>query len=217
MLTPHDINQAYSKFFLDWAAEHLTETRQALLITTTFDHESQMRRRRETVGLDQGSYEKTAFQHLYNVTARQLVGSNYNRPSKRSQLPNVATFLDAEATKFWRTVGDFRNVHLHSIWIVETDKIEMLKRTLDLKGRNGGYLQALGFDAIDIRAIGTSDTDLNRVVTYASKLLGFNSESLNLGMDFEIYPLGARQPDGDPALVNSVSSTEVDTAISNSL
>lgn len=192
MLTPHDLNRAYSMFFLEWALVHLTKARQALFITVTFEHESKLRRRSETVGLDQGAYEKRAFQHLYNATARQLVGSNYNRRSKRSHLPDVAAFLDSEGTKFWSRVGDFRNIHLHSIWIVETGNIEKIRETLDLKGPNSGYLRGLGFDAIDIRSIGAANTDLTRVVSYASKLLGFNSENLRLGMDFEIYPLGSR-------------------------
>lgn len=192
MNNPHKINEAYSQFFIEWACKNLTASRVALLVTTTFEHEASGRRRRETEGLPIGAYERTAFKHLYNLACRSVVGSNYNRPSKRDQLPRVAAFLDSEGTKFWRRAGEFEGIHIHSVWIIEANEVEAIKTAIDLAGQNSDFFRALGFDAIDIKAIEPTDDDLARVVRYASKMLGFNSRDLKMGMDFEVYPLGVR-------------------------
>jgi len=151
-----------------------------------------MRRRRETAGLSIGTYEMNAFHHLYNKTARRVVGPNYNRPSKRELLPKVACFLDSEGTKFWRCAGEAKNVHQHSIWIINKGDIAALKDALDMMGRDGYHFRDSGFDAIDVREVGDGDDDLSRVVKYAAKLIGFDTRELQLGVGFEIYPLGVQ-------------------------
>jgi len=190
MDNPHKLNQVFAAFFTEWALSNLTSSKSALFVTTTFEHESEMRCRRETAGLSLGSYEMRAFQHLYNRIARALVGSNYNRPSKRDRLPRVACFLDSEGSKFWRSAGDTKNIHQHSIWVVEKEEIDILKDGLDLMGRDGDFFRNLGFDEIDVREIGDGYDDLSRVVTYASKHVGFDTRDLKLGTGFEFYPLG---------------------------
>ena len=81
---------------------------------------------------------------------------------------------------------------MHSIWILDADECDAAQDAIHLAGPNAEIIGALGFDAIDVRAVQPTGDDLTRVVSYASKLIGFNSLDLQVGMDFEVYPLGSR-------------------------
>ena len=190
MNNPHRINDAYADFLTDWLFERLSPTKKTYFVTLTFEHEAQRRQRRQAEGLSAGAYEMKAFDHLYNLISRKLVGRNYHRRSHEHRLPHVATFLDAEGSRHWRSSGELTNLHFHSIWIVEGSDATVFEDVMTLNGSLADARPSLSFDAIDVRQFDlNNEGECKRVMAYASKLTGFNNQNLSLGRDFEIYPI----------------------------
>lgn len=189
MNNPHRLNEAYAAHFKNWFTNNHTISKQAYFVTITFEHEARRRQRRQAEGLSQGSFEWDAFNHLYNLTCRNLIGRNYHRSCNRSLLPHVAAFLDAEGTRHWRSAGDLTNLHFHSIWLIDESNVSQFEEAMNVNGSMGDGWRSLSFDEIDVKPIDTStDDDVERAISYASKLMGFNNEHLSVGIDFEVYP-----------------------------
>ena len=132
-----------------------------------------------------------AFDQLYNLTSRKLVGRNYHRSCNQHRLPHVLTCLDAEGSKFWRFAGQFENLHFHSIWLIDKSDASQFENVMSMSGSMGDVWRSLSFDEIEASAVNTSeDGQIERAVSYASKLVGFNNLHLTVGQDFEIYPRG---------------------------
>jgi hypothetical protein len=199
MNTPWKINQAYSAWFNQLISDRLSETGpdgrcpdplNGYFVTITFDQYGNDRRRRVAAGHPLGTYEMDAFDVLYNMVCRKLIGRNYNRECNASRLPFALSFLDAEGSKFWCSTGDMTNLHIHSVWLVPSNKSDDFKALLGAPTGHGTMKTLLlGIDAIDVRLVGLDTPKaVERVTSYASKLIGFEHEELPLSQSFKIYP-----------------------------
>ncbi|WP_108461473.1 hypothetical protein [Devosia naphthalenivorans] len=189
MNNPHRINEAYAEYFKSWFLEHASRGTKSYFVTLTFEHEAQRRQRRQAEGLSRGAFEMKAFDHLYNLISRRLIGRNYHRSFNQLRLPRVAAFLDAEGSRHWRCDGELSNIHLHTVWIIEDALTASFEEAMNMNGPMIDAWRSLSFDEIDVREIDSgSEGDVSTVVAYASKLIGFTNNELSLGRDFEIYP-----------------------------
>ena len=184
------LNRAYGEWFgsmITEACSEPSEPKAILFITLTFEKNGSGRRRRLAEGQAVGELELDAFNHLYSRVCRDVVGRNYHRESHRSNLPKVLAFIDAEGSRYWSSMRDAENLHVHSIWVVPANRTEQLERSLR---RGSSALNGNApIDAIDIKPIdhGNGDSIL-RTVSYSSKMMGFNSMNLGVADDFRVLP-----------------------------
>ena len=195
MNDPRTINRAYS----DWFEELIIETigdpsssrKSIFFVTLTFKSEKIRSRRRRAAGGEPGSMEMDAFHHVYNRVCRTLVGRNYHRDVQRDQLPIAVPFLDAQGSKFWRSAGELRGLHIHSIWIVEKDATGAFPTTFEgLKAAT--FFDRVEIDGADVQGIEVNDRNaIAKVISYSSKMIGFNNGNLAVAEDFRVYPSGS--------------------------
>jgi len=184
------LNKAYGDWFgsmITEAVDDPGERKAILFVTLTFEREGSGRRRRLAEGQSLGELELDAFNHLYNRVCRDLIGRNYHRESHRSKLPRVLSFIDAEGSKYWGSIGNLENLHIHSIWVIPSTQIDQFEESL----RRGSILsnRDTRFDAVDIKLVDQGDANsVLRVASYSSKLIGFNSMSLGVAEDFRVFP-----------------------------
>lgn len=182
------LNIEYGTWFGSMITEGLRDEdeRQAVLfVTVTFKKIG--RRRRLAEGQAVGEVELDGFTHLYNRACRDLVGRNYHRASHRSCLPKVLAFIDAEGSRYWGSMRDAENLHIHSIWVIPADKTDQVSQSL----RRGAATlnEDAPIDAIDIEPIDQGDEHcIRRVVSYSSKLMGHNAAELAVAEDFRVFP-----------------------------
>jgi hypothetical protein len=199
MNTPRKINQAYSAWFNQLINDRLSETgpdgrspetMSGYFVTITFDQYGNDRQRRVAAGHPLGTYEMDAFDVLYNMVCRKLVGRNYNRDCNADRLPLALSFLDAGGSKFWCSTGEMRNLHIHSVWLVPSNKSDEFEALLGAPTGHGTMKTLLlGIDAIDVKPVDlTTPKDVERVTSYGSKLLGFEHEGTLLNEAFRAYP-----------------------------
>ncbi len=164
------------------------EPKSVLFVTVTFEKDGSSRRRRLAEGQAVGRAELGGFNHLYNRVCREIVGRNYHRECHRSKLPKVLAFVDAEGSRYWRSMGDAENLHIHSIWVVPSGKVDQVERVL--RERSSALKGMTRIDGIDIKAIDRGDIrSISRVVSYSSKLMGHNAAKLDVAEDFRVFPV----------------------------
>ena len=185
------LNKAYGEWFgsmISQASREPGEPKAILFVTLTFEKNGSGRQRRLAEGQAVGEVELDGFQHLYNRVCRDLVGRNYHRESHRSNLPTVLAFIDAEGSRYWGSMRDARNLHIHSIWVIPASQTDQLEQSL--RRGSASLNRYAPIDAVDIKPIDQSDGDsLIRTVSYSSKLIGFNSMNLGVADDFRVFPL----------------------------
>ena len=184
------LNKAYSDWFgslITDAIDEPGEPKAVLFVTLTFEKIGTGRQRRLAEGQAIGEVELDAFNHLYNRVCRDLVGRNYHRESHRSKLPRALAFVDAEGSRYWGTMRDPENLHIHSIWVIPSTQTERLEASLRSRSVNSnGYPR---FDAIDIRPVDQGEArSVLRVASYSSKLIGLNSAKLFVAEEFRLFP-----------------------------
>lgn len=190
MLDAWSLNKAYGDWFgsmITDAVDEPGERKAILFVTLTFEKDGSGRRRRLAEGQPVGELELDAFNHLYNRVCRDIVGRNYHRESHRSKLPRVLAFVDAEGSRYWGSMRDPENLHIHSIWVISSTLVDQLEKSLQ---RGKVHLSAnLGVDAVDIRSIDRDDgNSVLRVASYSSKMMGFNTMNLGVADDFRVFP-----------------------------
>lgn len=189
MQNARSLNKAYGDWFgsiITEAVDEPGESKAVLFVTLTFEKDAG-RHRRLAEGQAVGEVELDAFTHLYNRACRDIVGRNYHRESHRSSLPKVLAFIDAEGSRYWGSIRDAENLHIHSIWVIPADQTDQLEQSL----RRGSAIlnREAPIDAIDVRLIDTGDGDsIIRTVSYSSKLMAFNSMNLGVADDFRVFP-----------------------------
>jgi hypothetical protein len=196
MNDPRTISRAYSDWFEELIIENIgdpsSSAKSIFFVTLTFKNEGSRSRRRLAEGNEHGRLEMDAFHHVYNRVCRRLIGRNFHRESHRDQLPMAVPFLDAQGSKFWRSVGDLRGLHIHSIWIVDKERSDEFHATFE------GLKSAVFFDRVEIDAIDVQRVDVDdrnaiaKVISYSSKMVGFNNRDLRVAEDFRVYPMAVR-------------------------
>lgn len=193
---PKDLNRIYTKWFQQIIVERDSEMTDVdeetiFFITLTFKRDARGRRRRSAEGQPLGQPEMESFHHLYNWVSRNLVGRNYHRDSHHDLLPKAIPFLDAEGSKYWRSIGEMSNLHIHSIWTMRGNQKAEFETLLGQPNDDREtILDRLGFDAIDVQEMDRRDTNgISRVISYSSKLIGFNVRELGVAEEFRVYPL----------------------------
>lgn len=190
MQDARSLNKAYGNWFgsmITKAVDEPGEPKAVLFVTLTFEKDGSGRRRRLAEGQSLGEVELGAFNHLYNRVCRELVGRNYHRESHRSKLPKVLAYIDAEGTRYWGSMRDPENLHIHSIWVIPSTLVDQLEKSLQMgKAHLSGGLRV---DAVDIKPVDRDDgNSVLRVVSYSSKMMGFNTMNLGVADDFRVFP-----------------------------
>ena len=202
MTAPHKLNAIYGSWFSDLIADRISgtglsspnaETPSVYFLTLTFQNTGDSRRRRLAEGQRDGKSEMDAFHHFYNRVCRKLIGRNYHRAIHADRLPTAIPFLDVEGSKFWGSIGEMANVHIHSLWVIEDDIAPAFEAMFDPSDfETSSFLGELGFDGVDVQKIEASDLHrISKVTGYASKLIGFNNAALELSEDFRVYPISS--------------------------
>ena len=181
------LNREYGTWFgsmIEDATRQPGEYKTILFITITFEKNGSGRQRRLAEGQAVGEVELDAFNHLYNRVCRDLVGRNYPRESYRPKLPRVLAFIDAEGSRYWGSMREAENLHIHSIWVVPSSQIDRLEQSLR---RGSTALNGNApIDAIDIKPI--DQDEVLHVASYSSKVMGFNTMRLSVADDFRVFP-----------------------------
>jgi len=82
---------------------------------------------------------------------------------------------------------DAENLHIHSIWVIPASQTDQLEQSL--RRGSSALNENARIDAIDIKPIDQSDkASVLHVVSYSSKLMGFNTMNLGVADDFRVFP-----------------------------
>ena len=184
------LNKAYGDWFgslITDAIDEPGESKAVLFVTLTFEKIGTGRHRRLAEGQAIGEVELDAFSHLYNRVCRDLVGRNYHRESHRSKLPKALAFIDAEGSRYWKSMRDPENLHIHSIWVIPATQIDQLEESL--RRRSVNQYGDARIDAVDIKLVDQGDPQsVLQVASYSSKLIGFNVAALGVAEEFRVFP-----------------------------
>ena len=156
-----------------------------LFATLTFKNTG--RRAQLAEGQSLGANEMDVFSHLYNRVCRKLVGRHFDKPRNRIYLPPAFAFLDAEGSRYWKGIRELGNLHIHSMWVVPSDSSEACQEILrSAVLRSNGLLRV---DSVDVQIVDAADVqELVATTAYSSKLIGMNTERLEIGEDFRVFP-----------------------------
>lgn len=160
---------------------------QSVLFTTLTFRETG-RRTQSAEGQSLGANEMDAFSHLYNRVCRMLVGRHFDKPRNKTLLPPAFAFLDAEGSRYWKGIRDLENLHIHSMWVVPSDKSEACEEII--RSAIDSSKGPLKVDSVDVQIVDASDAEaLVTTTAYSSKLIGINTERLEVAEDFKVFPL----------------------------
>lgn len=125
---------------------------------------------------------------LYKKVCKAILGRNYSK--HRQSQPLMIAAADVNGTRYWKTMGEIQNLHIHSVWVFRKGQIEKARARLDeamISERENEF----DFDAVDIRDVDWFD-DRNgspsKLSGYLTKFQGFNSVDMKVGQDLAIYP-----------------------------
>jgi hypothetical protein len=125
---------------------------------------------------------------IYNRACRMVIGRNYHRSAYKDQLPLVVACMDVNGTRYWRSMGEIENGHIHSIWLGTNENSNDLRELFE----DSGWLSAIkdrhGIRAIDVQPLRAEAEGTKRLVGYTAKLIGHNHRELQITDDFRILP-----------------------------
>lgn len=198
---PNQFTKMYSGWFEnkinDYADQHrdrfqpreLFKAQNGLFVTISFDHNARSSRLRSTASIDDDGHslsELDRFSDLYNRVCRMVIGRNYHRASHRDSLPLAIACMDVNGTRYWKTMGEIENAHIHSIWFGNNQTGPRLKSIF----ADQEWLKALqtthSIRNIDVQTIREATTA--HLTGYTAKLIGHNNRDLAMGEDFRIWP-----------------------------
>lgn len=194
-LTPKEAQAAYSSWFDDridqYALDHkpagqsVSDFKRAhgLFVTISFDQRAKDRI---------GQSELEIFSDLYNRIGRRLVGRNYHRPSFRDRLPLAIACLDANGSRYWKSMGAIDNAHIHSIWLFGEATGRKLQNLIADSNWFPAIKERFGIRAVDIQPLDHERRNLtggSRISSYASKFLAHNNRDLVAADDLRIFPI----------------------------
>jgi hypothetical protein len=157
-------------------------------ITLNFDRNAVASRQRTLTDSNQNvsSIEFWNTNHLYNVICNRLIGRRFLDVKNQDRLPKMIACADVNGTRYWHSMGEVENVHLHTIWMLPSDLTEKFKTAI-----NEIELSKFDFREINIQPLWGFDSNKqrpSRLATYTSKFLDFNNDKLQVEEDIMIFP-----------------------------
>ncbi len=161
-------------------------------ITFNFDTNAVASRKRSLTDSNQnpGSIEFWNVNHFYNVICNRLIGRKFLDTKNQDRLPKMIACADVNGTRYWYSMGDVANIHLHSIWILPRDLTESFKTAVN-EIQTEWEFSKFDFRQIDIQPISNLSNDKirpSKLTNYTSKFLRFNNENLQVEEDIMIFP-----------------------------
>lgn len=204
--SPASISSEYASWFDDRIEQFIEahkgrfepasfyKRRNGFFITISFDHNSR-KQRQEGSALVDGPGDKTemdTFTDLYNLICRQLVGRNYHRPSFHDLKPLAIGCLDMNGSRYWRSMGQLENAHIHSIWLFTDQTRDGFLKLLADKERLLSIRERFSIRELDIQQLDhdhRNSTGDSRVSSYMAKFIGHNNQQLTISDDFRVLPI----------------------------
>lgn len=204
--SPTSITSQYASWFDDRIDQFIDEhkgrfdsvstfkKRNGYLITISFDHSSRNQRLEGSASIDSSKAKSVldTFTDIYNHLCRQLIGRNYHRPSFDPSKPLAIGCLDMNGSRYWKSMGELENPHIHSIWIF-TDQIrEGFQKLIADKERFSVFKERFSIREMDIQALDhehRNSTGESRATSYMAKFIGHNNSELRFSDDFRVLPI----------------------------
>ena len=127
---------------------------------------------------------------VYKEVCQAILGSNFHRPRKRKFQPLMIAAADVNGTRYWKSSGPIENLHIHSIWVFGNGQRGWFRQKID--DIRSDMKDRYDFDEINVCGMSGKDQsrriDMQRLSSYSSKFLGFNTIDLSVSDDLEIYP-----------------------------
>lgn len=201
----HSISSQYASWFDDRIEQFIEahkgrfeppsffKRRNGFFITISFDHSSR-KQRLEGSDLIKSPSTKTemdTFTDLYNVICRDLVGRNYHRPSFHDLKPLAIGCLDMNGSRYWRSMGELENAHIHSIWIFTDQTRDGFQKLLADKSRLLSIKERFSIRELDIQQLDhdhRNSTGDSRASSYMAKFMVHNNHELKVADDFRVLP-----------------------------
>jgi len=174
----------------------------AFFVTFTFDKRKIARRKSRLSVREAAISEKSGSKRrelsaefdnvdrLYKDVCRAILGSNFNRPTKREFQPLMIAAADVNGTRYWRSSGPIENIHIHSIWVFGNGQRGSFRQKIE--EIRGDVNDRFDFDEINVCRVSKADRnrkiDVQRLSSYSSKFLGFNTIDMSVPDDLEMYP-----------------------------
>ena len=129
-----------------------------------------------------GEVELKQFRHLYNLVCREALGRKYNKAQKTEKPLSIAC-IDANGSRYWSEVGDFDNIHIHSVWLMNSSIKECFDKVV--KGMLEKSSGAIDIENVDVKRY---TGDIDKVISYTMKFDAFTRDGDDLGITFHILP-----------------------------
>lgn len=166
--------------------------RNGLFITISFDQNKRPVRHEDSETADEARWsELDRFQDLYNRICRKIVARNFHRDSFRDQLPLAIACIDVNGTRYWKSMGEVENIHIHSIWMLTDETRKQFQELIADKMWFSSMKERLSIRHIDIQRLEPANQNAknqNRVLSYSAKFIGHNSNTLMISDDFRLLP-----------------------------
>ncbi|ESX91353.1 hypothetical protein [Mesorhizobium sp. LSHC412B00] len=204
--SPPSISSQYASWFDDRIEQFIEahrgrfeptsffKQRNGFFITISFD-QGRRKQRLEGSDLIDGPGAKSVmdtFTDLYNLICRELIGRNYHRPSFHDLKPLAIGCLDMNGSRYWKSMGQLENPHIHSIWIVtEQTRDGFLKLFAD-KERLLSIKERFSIRELDIQQLDhdhRNSTGDSRASSYMAKFMVHNNHELKVADDFRVLPI----------------------------
>ncbi|MGX9117872.1 hypothetical protein ACWTU6_14490 [Mesorhizobium sp. BHbsci] len=172
--------------------------RNGFFITISFDHASRKPRLEASERID-GPGAKTemdTFTDLYNLICRELVGRNYHRPSFHDLKPLAIGCLDMNGSRYWKSMGELENPHIHSIWIFTDQTRDGFQKLLADEERLTSIKERFSIRELDIQQLDhdhRNSTGESRASSYMAKFMVHNNHELKVADDFRVLPFQAEK------------------------
>ncbi|RWM10424.1 hypothetical protein [Mesorhizobium sp.] len=168
--------------------------RNGYFITISFDHSHRSQRFEGSASIDspKAKSELDTFTDIYNYVCRQLIGRNYHRPSFDPLKPLAIGCLDMNGSRYWKSMGELENPHIHSIWIFTDQAREGFQKLIADKERFQAFKERFSIREMDIQALDHDHRNLTgegRATSYMAKFIGHNNSELLVGDDFRVLPI----------------------------
>jgi len=204
--SPTSITSQYASWFDDRIDQFIDEhksrfdsvstfkKRNGFFITISFDHSLRNQRLEGSASIDgpKVKSELDTFTDLYNHICRQLIGRNYHRPSFDPLKPLAIGCLDMNGSRYWKSMGELENPHIHSIWIFRDDVREGFQKMIADKQRFSAIKERFSIREVDIQALDhghRNSTGEGRAISYMAKFIGHNNSELLVGDDLRVLPI----------------------------
>lgn len=189
----------YSEALVRWVRDLITERYEAAkaayqafesylisnfyLVTLVFSQSKVLQKYKD---VDQeyaiGEIELKQFRHLYNLVCREALGRKYNKAANAKKPLSIAC-IDSNGSRYWSEVGDLDNIHIHSVWLMNSPMKECFDKVI--KGILGKTSGAIDIENVDVKRY-TGDVD--KVISYTMKFDAFTRYGDDLGVTFHILP-----------------------------